>query len=122
MIKEINNNILILLGGAHPTALPVHTLEECQDFDAIILREGEETVAEIYQRLQKGYGEDDIFQDVQGVVWRNPKGDIIQNEERPMITDLDALPFPDLSLAKYHLYRRVYNPNKYNGLLTLLST
>lgn len=115
IIKKINERILIIVGGAHPTALPDHTLNECPDVDAVALREGEDTVLEIYERMKKSnkLSKDVIFDDVFGVVYRDDSGQIIHNKERKLIADLDTLPFPDMSLVPYKRYQRVYNSNKH---------
>ena len=114
LVKNIVPQAIVLVGGAHSTALPEHTLHECPDIDAVVMREGEDTVLEVYSRIKGGYSiAPDAFENVAGIVWRNPSGRIIHNKERDLIADLDSLPFPDLSLVDYKKYRRVYNPNKH---------
>lgn len=114
IIKKVSRKIVIILGGAHGTALPEYTLGECSDIDAIVLREGEETVLDLCTRIGDSYDlTDDIFVDVPGIVYRNKYGQVIKNNERELIADLDTLPFPDLSFVNYTKYKRNYNPNKH---------
>lgn len=113
IIKDIAPKTIVVVGGAHPTALPEYTLKECQEIDAIVMREGEHSVFEIYQRIRNGYETSaDVFSGVLGVVFRNQDGEIVHNEERNLIEDLDSLPLPDLTLVDYRKYQRLYNPSR----------
>lgn len=79
----------VILGGPHPTLLPERTMEECSHIDILAIGEGENTIREI----AKGK---DLF-DIKGIIYRE-NDDIIKNDPRPTIMDLDSLPFP-----AYHL-------------------
>ncbi len=50
-IKQLNEDILIIAGGPHPTALPERTLEE-GPFDVIVRGEGEATSLEAVQAIE----------------------------------------------------------------------
>lgn len=115
IIKNISSKTVIIIGGAHPTALPEHTLNECHDIDIVALREGENTVVELYERLKNGYNlsNADLFVEIDGIVYRDKFEQIVRNKDRSLITDLDSLPFPDFSLVDYKRYRKLYNPNKH---------
>jgi radical SAM superfamily enzyme YgiQ (UPF0313 family) len=79
----------ITVGGPYPIAMKQSCLEDSMDIDAVVTGEGEVTVVEMLQRLSEGKG----LEGVEGVVYR--EGDkIIKNPDRPLITDLDSLPFP----------------------------
>ena len=79
----------IITGGPYPVAVNEKCLNESPDFDAVVTGEGEITMAEIMERLSQGKSLDGV----QGVVFRK-NGDIIANPPRPLITDVDSLPFP----------------------------
>lgn len=114
LIKAVNAETIVLLGGAHPTALPEQTLSECHSVDAVVVREGENTTLEVYARIKQDKNSpQDIFAGIPGLVWQKVDGEVVHNEERKLIADLDSLPFPDLSLVEYKKYRRVYNPKSY---------
>ncbi len=113
-VKSMLPSAKVVLGGAHGTAIPEKTLAECKDIDAVVLREGEETLREIAENLAKNnQRNDEIFQGVSGCVWRGDDGEVHREEERELIADLDSMPFPDLSLVPYHKYSKVYNPEKH---------
>ncbi len=110
LAKRTCPNAFVLLGGAHATALPEFTLDECRYLDAVALGEGEHTIMEVHERLACGYtASEDVFQGVDGIVWREASGGVTDNGPRGPITDLDSLPFPDLSLVDYRTYTKLYN-------------
>ncbi|MBI5074016.1 MAG: radical SAM protein [Nitrospirae bacterium] len=83
-------DVFICAGGPYPIALQEKCLDDAGDlFDAIVTGEGELTCLEIMQRLESGMG----LQGVAGVVYRE-KGVIVKNPPRPLMEDLDGLPFP----------------------------
>lgn len=83
--KSINNDIIVVVGGTHPTILPIETIKN-KYFDYVIRREGEYTFLDI----ANGVGEEDIL----GLTYTNKKDEIINNPDREFIKDLDSLPYP----------------------------
>ena len=79
----------VILGGVHPTIRPKQCLE-CADF--VCVGEGEEAIAELAERLSKG-------EDIDGIknLCFKMDGAVIRNDVRPLIQDLDSIPFPDYS-------------------------
>lgn len=82
--KELCPSMKVIVGGAHPTLDPEGTIMQ-EEFDYVARGEGEFTLLE----LVEGKNEKSI----QGLSWKK-NGNIIHNEERPFIKDLDMLPFP----------------------------
>ena len=109
-IKEIQSKTIIVLGGAHGTALPALTLSECEHLNAVIRGEGEITMKEIVTRLSEGIHSDELFSGISGLTYRAQNGGIINEIERELIVELDILPFPDYSIYDLNLYNKVYNP------------
>lgn len=95
--KELS--VPIIIGGCHTTALPERTLAEFPVFDFGIYGEGEKTVLELLQYLQRGTTSD--LSSIKGVVFRE-KEHIFVNDPRPFLTsaELDTLPYP----AFHHYY------------------
>lgn len=79
----------IITGGPYPIAVQEKCLNDCPDIDAVVTGEGEITMVEIMDKLSRGKS----LEEVEGVVFRN-KGEIIKNPPRPLITDVDSIPFP----------------------------
>jgi radical SAM superfamily enzyme YgiQ (UPF0313 family) len=103
MAKEIKANfdLPIVFGGIHPTAMPVQTLEN--DFiDFVIPGEGEYTFLELVRALS---GEMKLS-DVLGLGYKESKK-IIMNSPRPMLENIDSIPFPSRHLfSKWYFQRQ----------------
>ncbi len=90
----IKNNIdaKIVFGGIHPTFFPEKVLQDA-DIDFIIRGEGEEALLELVENLNNKK----VYSCIKNLCYREGK-DIIVNELRPLINNLDSLPFPDKEL------------------------
>ena len=102
------NGIATVLGGYHPTSIP-KLLLTCPEVDMVVRGEGELTMREL---VQKGSP-----QGVLGVSYKED-GITIHNTDRPLIRDLDVLPFPARHLRR-HSYRDIVRSKEYDALLTL---
>lgn len=102
-IKRVSPKTLIVLGGAHVSAIPDEALLE-ESFDLGVLGEGEITFLEIVKTYSKNK-DTRAFRKIKGVALRE-KGRIIETEPREFIENLDEVPFParDLMppLKNYH--------------------
>jgi radical SAM superfamily enzyme YgiQ (UPF0313 family) len=87
-VKGINGDVFVAVGGPYPIAMKEAALRECEAIDAVVTGEGELTVVEMAERLEKG----ETLRGVKGVVYRDNR--IIRNPLRPLIKDLDSIPFP----------------------------
>jgi radical SAM superfamily enzyme YgiQ (UPF0313 family) len=90
-VKE-ETDIFVVGGGAHPTLDPEGTLREAP-FDAVCLGEGEEALAELCGALEEGRDPSRIPS-----LWVRRGERVIRNPVRPLVEDLDTLPFPDRSI------------------------
>ena len=88
-LKRLDPGIFTCAGGPYPIALQERCLHHCAEFDAVVTGEGERTVPELLARLEAGRG----LEDVLGVAFRHGN-EIVKNPPRPLIEDLDTLPFP----------------------------
>jgi anaerobic magnesium-protoporphyrin IX monomethyl ester cyclase len=79
---------LIMVGGVHCNFYPESSLT---DFGADLAADGEseETILEI---LERGARRD--FAGIPGILWRGPDEEIHRNPARPLIRNIDQLPFP----------------------------
>ncbi len=93
-IKKIDEEIFTCIGGPYAIAMQEHCLSNGgESFDAVVTGEGELTVVEMLDKLQTGQN----LAGVQGVIYKDNEK-IIKNQPRPLITDLDSLPFPKREL------------------------
>jgi anaerobic magnesium-protoporphyrin IX monomethyl ester cyclase len=98
---------LLILGGPHPTFFPEVLAEP--GIDMICRGEGEATMAILMQRLEgasSGCGPSD-FKDIPGLGVKAEQGILIK-PPAGLISDLDAIPFPDRELysKRYAFFRR----------------
>jgi anaerobic magnesium-protoporphyrin IX monomethyl ester cyclase len=100
LAKEVDPNILTVVGGPHVTAVPVEFLKEAKSIDIAVIGEGEYTMLDIFQFSEgtKKIG------DVQGIAYRQADGTIKQNALRPFIKNLDELPYPAYHLVDMEQY------------------
>lgn len=109
-IKEIDKGRKIIFGGPAIMGLldisqdrvvnintPIRKILEI--IDMVALSEGEETILEVIKRLE----DNKTMKDCQGIIAQE-NGFLIVNSLRPLIKDLDSLPFPDFSILDLHTY------------------
>lgn len=99
IIKEISPRIITVLGGPHPTALPKETTAE-KNIDISVVFEGEITFTELVDAIDKKRP----LSGIQGIIYKDDMGNVIQNPSREPIQNLDSLPFPARDLFPLHLY------------------
>lgn len=104
-IKDLNEiddlRSIIVLGGAHPTALPRMVIEETSA-DIVVRGEGELTIVELCKNLSK-FGFSSQLSKVKGISYKL-NGSYNQNPDRELINDLDILPFPARHLLPMERY------------------
>jgi radical SAM superfamily enzyme YgiQ (UPF0313 family) len=98
-VRKDLHDLPIVMGNLYATFNAERVLRKYPSVDIVARREGEETVVDLVDTLSKG-GD---LKEVQGITFR--QGDVIvSTPDRPLLEDLDALPFPDRSLLdeEYH--------------------
>jgi len=104
--EEINPNVKVLFGNYHATFNDNRILNKYSFIDACVRGEGEQTLLEIAEKSEKGRG----FEDIRGLTYRN-NGRVIRNNDRPLLENIDTLPYPNRSLLGDVEYK-----NKVEGL------
>ena len=94
LVKRIRPEAKVILGGPHPTMMAERVLEH-PAVDAVCLGEGEETLVEVVE--QGG------FAGVPGV-WHREGSEVKRNPPRPLLQELDQLPFPAFDLLDLEPY------------------
>ncbi|MEM0441341.1 MAG: radical SAM protein [Candidatus Caldarchaeum sp.] len=112
--RALRNRVdLLIAGGPMPSAYPAKFLD---DFDIVVRGEGEETMLEIMNEMDSSMN----FERVRGIyiskhlieknvirVWANGGGHFFTGE-RPLIKNLDELPFPARDLYDNEFYKQYY--------------
>ncbi len=93
--KRISPKALTVTGGQHFTATAQDSLQRYPELDVIVRNEGEQTLAELVKARQVGAG----FQNIAGISYRNG-GEVVHNPSRPLIENLEDLPYPGYHLVK----------------------
>jgi anaerobic magnesium-protoporphyrin IX monomethyl ester cyclase len=87
--------IPVVWGGIHPTVAP----DECLDYaDMVCVGEAEDALLELVSRMSGGKD----YYDVRNFFFRSGE-EIIRNAIRPLIQDLDTIPFPDYEMDGHFL-------------------
>ena len=93
--KQVDPDILTVTGGQHFTATAQESLETYPEIDVIVRGEGEETFTELARNAE----DKKSFQKIKGISYRRG-GKILHNPPRPLIEDINDLPFPGYHLVK----------------------
>jgi len=94
-LKSQGVTIPIVWGGVQPTVEP----EECiKHADAICLGEGEGAIVDLLNRMEAGLPYYDTLN-----WWFNSAKGVVRNQLRPLIQDLDSIPFADFSCNGHFL-------------------
>ena len=90
--------IPVVWGGVHPTLRP----EECLNHaDIVFVGEAEETIVEFVRRMEDGKD----YRNVKGICLKE-KGEIIFNGMRPLVQDLDSIPFQDYDSDAHYVINK----------------
>ncbi len=103
-LKEEMPEIPVGVGGYHAILVP----EECikiDGIDMVIVGEGEYPWLDYMNDLRDGVKRTDI----ESIFFKTENGEIIKNPVRPLIEDLDTLPFPDFDLFDFENLDRSKN-------------
>lgn len=95
LVKMHDPNIVVVVGGPHPSSLPESTLADSNS-DIVCVGEGDITMTEIVA------GAD--WSSIRGI-WYKGDGKVIANPSREYITDLDQFPLPAWNLFDLKRYR-----------------
>lgn len=101
-IKRVKNSIphcICIAGGPHATALPEHTLKECESMDYLVIGEGERTLIGLLHSIQNQSDPSEV----KGIYFRR-NNEIIRNKAESLINNLDEIPFPAYDLIEKHGY------------------
>ena len=98
--RSDNPNLFTFIGGHGATAMPEQLLKECPSLDAVVVGEGELTCGEMIDAIAGG----DSLAGVKGIHFRHPSGRVEFTGERPLVQDLDSLPFPAVDLCEMERY------------------
>lgn len=108
-INRSKRRPLYLIGGHGPAPEPKFFMDKT-GADITVIGEGEETVVELLEAVGSG----SPLAGIRGIAYRDG-GQILVNERRPLIDDIDSIPFPAYDLFPIEYYRLLRMPHSNNG-------
>ncbi|MFZ5967998.1 MAG: B12-binding domain-containing radical SAM protein [Bacillota bacterium] len=103
-LKKVKPNLIIVLGGPEVSYDPVQIMEENQSIDYIISGEGERTFKELMGYIIDNKGK---LEEIRGIAYRH-HGNVLKNQERELIENLDEIPSPYNAALKEYENRIIY--------------
>ncbi len=116
-VNKSKNRPLFIIGGHGPTPDPEYFLKKTQA-DIVVMGEGENTIIDLLAK----WSNKESLDKVSGIAYR--EGDKVKiNEPRPLIEDIDSIPFPAYDLFPMEYYRlfQSANSNMTDFNITMLS-
>jgi radical SAM superfamily enzyme YgiQ (UPF0313 family) len=116
-INRSKNRPFFIIGGHGPTPEPEYFLKK-MGADAVVMGEGEITIIELMEALKNKKP----FHQINGLAFRTGN-QVIINPPRPLIKDIDSIPFPEYRLFPIIYYRLLRMPHcqKSDFVMPLLS-
>ena len=102
-IKKRDENIKVVFGGPHAT-YDYENLLKMNALDWVVIGEGENTFTELCEKIKNGQSVDNV----KGIAFRDCDGNIKKTALRPLIEDLDNVPFPARDLVDFGKYIKSY--------------
>jgi len=120
LVKQINKNIITVLGGPQASSAAKDILTHIKELDLIVVGEGEHTLLELCKAIEN---KNNIF-GIKGIAYLKDNK-FIQTPFQPYIEDLDSLPFP--ARHKHPMYKKLdtkklYYINKSVGIYNEVSS
>lgn len=100
-VKQIDEDVTVVLGGPHGTILPEETLLFAPEIDIIVRGEGEQTMLEVAGASKERTA---ALKGISGITYRE-NNEIRSTSPRVPISNLDKLPFPAFHLLPMKRYR-----------------
>ena len=108
LIKNELPNSLTVIGGPHSSFLPIETLKSSPALDVVVIGEGEETLSELAEHCCNNNNRN--LEEIKGIAYKDSNNENIKlNPPRPLIADLDSIPFPARHLVPFESYGTTKN-------------
>jgi len=112
IIKKISPSTKVILGGVHPTVKSDEVIQN-PNVDIVVRGEGEYTMLEIVENKP--------LQSIKGITYVE-NGEIVRNDNREQIKDLNELPVPAFDLMPISKYKPAIGAYKRLPAMSLLTS
>ena len=99
--KEHSPKSLCVVGGGLLTSMPRDMMNLIPEIDIGVVGEGFVTFPELLQKVDENKAD---WKSVLGIVWRDTNGGIHLNPPRPIINNIDELPYPAWDMLPMDIY------------------
>lgn len=116
IVKSVDKETIVIIGGPHASALQQRTLEECKDIDIVVTGEGENIAKEICEIIENdGNFLKNIQKNLKGIknIGFRKNDKVFLTKKEIKLVDVDALPLPARDLLKFNKYQG-WGPKKGN--------
>jgi len=94
-VKRAHRKSVVVLGGPQASVVDISTMRAFPFIDLVVRGEAEHTLPELVDALAA----DSSLATIPGITFRrNEDGEIVRTQAAPLVSDLDALPFPAFHL------------------------
>jgi len=104
-VKQINPDIVTVMGGPHVSFCAEETMESYPEVDIIVKGEGDESIVDLTRAMENGRRWDRV----EGIVYRDGTG-LCSTGDRKKMTDVNDLPVPARHLLPLGRYRALNMP------------
>ena len=115
--KAKKHNALVAMGGIHPTIKPEETIGN-STVDFLVMGEGEKTFLELTDAILSKDPEKRL-PNILGIVFKK-QGKAVYNKPRPLVENLDELPFPARHLFRQQKY--TYPAAQYSPTIPIMTS
>jgi len=117
----------VILGGPDPTGIPARYLyHQAGDgsfpVDVVVFDEAELTIVELAGHLFQADGAIKDLRDIAGIRLRDDSGGVRATPSRPLIQDLDSIPFPARDLVDLAPYQQAWTEAHGYWSLSIINT
>lgn len=110
-------DVVVVVGGPDATSDPMAYLSS-QSVDVVVHHEGEQTIARLLELVDSGAFAVSGLQHEPGIAFRNA-GELVVNQPRPPIENLDLLPLPARDLIDMDRYADMWRETKGYSSITI---
>ncbi|MBN2199035.1 MAG: B12-binding domain-containing radical SAM protein [Candidatus Aminicenantes bacterium] len=114
--KKARPGALTVMGGPHASMAAEDTVEHLRELDLVVRGEGEQTMADLCRALSSAPPGPDVFEQVDGLVFRGADGRPVSSRPRRHIPDLDGIPPPAFHLIPFEKYHFTFEVPGYGPL------
>jgi len=118
--KSVNNEIVTIAGGAHPSVLPEFELQD-PNLDYVIMGEGENTISEFISVYSD---QPELIKQIDGIGYKF-NGKIVINKKTKFIENLDNILFPAwhlMGIEKYFGLKNSHGERKYQKFFSIVTS